>query len=341
MGIGTIPCDSPLYLGMLGMHGTYAVNRAVTEADLLFAVGTRFDDRATGALDRFAPHAKIIHVDIDPAAIARNVPVTIPIVGDAKLVLEEMLPLVGKMDIEPWRKKIREWDETHPLTSLPHGKLLSPTEVVKEISEAFPDAIVSSEVGQNQMWAALFYRFKRPRTWLTSGGLGTMGYGFPAAIGAQIANPKKRVIDIAGDGSIQMNIQELATAVGHRLPVIAAILNNGYLGMVRQWQEVFMKGQYSSTCLMANEACPPWCSKPGDHCPIYSPDFVRLAEAYGAVGLRVAKPEEIRPALKKAGEILDKPIIIDFLVEREANVWPMVPAGAGLDEMLLEGGVKA
>jgi len=262
------------------------------------------------------------------------VPVAVPVVGDAKLVLEELLPLVEKAEIEPWIARIREWEREHPLESLAHGKRLSPTEVVKEISRAFPDAIVASEVGQNQMWAALFYNFRHPRSWLSSGGLGTMGYGFPAAIGAQIANPERRVVDIAGDGSIQMNIQEMATAASHRLPVVVAVLNNGYLGMVRQWQELFQAGRYSSTCLMRDETCPPWCKGPTDGCPRYSPDFVKLAEAYGAVGMRVTSPEEIQPALEKARATRDRPVMIDFLVEREANVWPMVPAGAGLDEMV-------
>jgi acetolactate synthase-1/2/3 large subunit len=341
MGIGTIPSDHPLYLGMLGMHGTYKANMAVTESDLLFAVGTRFDDRATGVLDKFAPHAKIVHVDIDPAAIARNVKVTIPIVGDAKLVLDDLLPQVKKMEIEPWMEQIRIWDEKHPLKSPPHGERLSPTEIIKTINDVFPDAIISSEVGQNQMWAALFYTFREPMSWLTSGGLGTMGYGFPAAIGAQVGNPDKRVVDIAGDGSIQMNIQELATAVHNRLPVIIAILNNGYLGMVRQWQEMFKEKRYSSTNLLDDNTCLPECSRPGERYPAYTPDFVKLAEAYGALGIRVSKPEDVAPALIKAKETTDRPIIIDFLVEREANVWPMVPPGAGLSEMLVEGGEKA
>jgi len=341
LGIGTVPSDHAQYLGMIGMHGTYAANMAVTESDLLFAIGTRFDDRATGELSKFAPHAKIVHIDIDPAAIARNVPVSIPVVGDAKVVMEEILPIVQPMKIEPWINQIRTWRETHPLKDVETNTRLSPTRIVKAICEVFPDAIVATEVGQNQMWGALFYNYQTPRTLLTSGGLGTMGYGFPAAIGAQIGNPDRRAIDIAGDGSIQMNIQELATALTNRVPVIVAILNNGYLGMVRQWQEMFFDRRYASVCLLGDDTCPQGCSEPNEYCPVYIPDFVKLAESYGALGLRVAKEEEIKPALKLAEQTTDKPVVIDFLIEREANVFPMVPAGAGLNEMLLDGGEKA
>ena len=341
LGIGTVPSDHDQYLGMIGMHGTYAANMAVTESDLLFAIGTRFDDRATGVLSKFAPHAEIVHIDIDPAAIARNVPVSIPIVGDAKLVMEEILPLVQPMKIEPWVNQLRTWQKTHPLKDVEANTRLSPTKIVKAICEVFPDAIISTEVGQNQMWGALFYNYQTPRTLLTSGGLGTMGYGFPAAIGAQIGNPDRRVIDIAGDGSIQMNIQELATALTHNVPVIVAILNNGYLGMVRQWQEMFFDRRYASVCLLGDDTCPHGCSEPTEHCPVYIPDFVKLAESYGALGLRVAKEEEIKPTLKLAERTTDKPVLIDFLIEREANVFPMVPAGAGINEMVFDGGEKA
>ncbi len=335
MGIGALPSNHPRYLGMLGMHGTFAANMAVTSSDLLFTIGARFDDRATGDLEKFAPEAKIIHIDIDPAAIARNVEVDIPIVGDAKHVLEELYPILEKPSISKWIEETESWKETHPLSIETGGEAISPPKVVKKISEVFPDAIITTEVGQNQMWAALFFNFKDPRTFLTSGGLGTMGYGFPAAIGAQIGNPKKRVIDIAGDGSVQMNIQELATAVQEEIPVIVAILNNGYLGMVRQWQELFYNRRYSSTCLARRPSCPPECSTPGDYCPPYIPDFVKLAEAYDAVGFRVEREEEIVPALLEAKKVKNRPIFIDFKVSREANVWPMVPAGAAINEMLL------
>ncbi len=335
MGIGALPTDHPLWLGMLGMHGTYAANMAVTGADLLFALGTRFDDRATGDLTRFAPHARIVHVDIDPAAIARNVPVEVPIVGDARHVLEQLLPLVGPARIEPWLTEVARLREEHPPEVHVDGQGLSPQEVVEGVARIFPEAIVATEVGQNQMWAAMFYRFRHSRTLLTSGGLGTMGYGFPAAIGAQLGNPGRRVVDIAGDGSIQMNIQELATAVQNRLPVVVAILNNGYLGMVRQWQQLFFGRRYSSSCLMTGLDCPAGCSRPGDRCPVYTPDFVRLAEAYGAVGLRVVRREEILPALERAAAVTDRPVLIDFIIAREANVFPMVPAGGAISEMML------
>jgi acetolactate synthase-1/2/3 large subunit len=334
MGISVLPSEHPRFLGMLGMHGTYAANMAVQNCDLLFAIGTRFDDRATGEIAKFAPNATVVHIDIDPASISRNVAVEIPIVGDARLILEEMLPQMEAPAIEEWVGLTDEWKRTHPLTEIPDNDRLSPTAVIRAIADAFPEAIVTTEVGQNQMWTALYYSFREPRTFLTSGGLGTMGYGFPAAIGAQLGNPGRRVIDIAGDGSIQMNIQELATAVAEGLPVIVAILNNGYLGMVRQWQELFYNRRYSATCLQRDARCPPDCASPGAQCPPYSPDFVKLAEAYGAVGIRVATPAEVGPALARARQVTDRPVFLDFMIQREANVWPMVPAGAGNDEMM-------
>ena len=336
MGIGAIPSDDRHYLGMLGMHGTYVANMAITYCDLIFAIGTRFDDRATGKLDRFAPSAKIVHIDIDPAAIARNVSVEIPIVGDARRILEELESIIDASSIQTWIQQTTEWKVHHPLDPGLSNDGISPGRVVQTLSDVFPDAIIATEVGQNQMWAALFYRFSTPRTLLTSGGLGTMGYGFPAAIGAQIGNPNRRVIDIAGDGSIQMNIQELATAVHQELPVIVAILNNGYLGMVRQWQELFFDRRYSSTCLLKRRSCPPDCTNPGKQCPTYVPDFVKLAESYGAIGLRVEREDDIEPVLVEAKKTTNRPVFIDFIVDREANVWPMVPAGAGIDEMMFE-----
>ena len=362
MGIGALPGDDPLCLGMLGMHGTYIANMAVNNADLLFGIGNRFDDRATGNLSKFATEAKIVHIDQDPVSISRNVAVEVPIVGDARLVLEQLMPLLEAPKINEWIKQIDEWKEEHPLavqvvrgSDAPKANKagaaraeeaadrrsfghLRPDRVIQTICEVFPDAIIATEVGQNQMWTSQFFTFRHPRSLLTSGGLGTMGYGFPAAIGAQIANPDKRVIDIAGDGSIQMNIQELATAVHNKLPVIVTILNNGYLGMVRQWQELFFDKRYSSTCLMSGADCPPECKGPGDHCPVYLPDFVKLAEAYGAVGLRVFEEKDVKPALNEAGKIKDRPIFIDFIVEREFNVFPMVAPGAGNTEMIFSEG---
>jgi acetolactate synthase-1/2/3 large subunit len=334
MGLGVLPRENEKNLGMLGMHGTYVANMAVTNCDLLFAIGARFDDRATGDLAKFAPHARIIHIDIDPSAIARNVPVEIPIVGDADNILKSLYPHLKAADIKSWLRQIEEWKIEHPLESDREGEYLTPQGVIQAINQVFPEAIITTEVGQNQMWAALYYDFKHPRTLLTSGGLGTMGYGFPAAIGAQIGNRNKKVIDIAGDGSIQMNIQELATAVMEELPVIVAILNNNYLGMVRQWQELFCNGRYSSTCLGRSNERPDNSNEPGNGCPTYIPDFVKLAEAYNAIGMRVNNRGNVIPALEEAAKSTRKPVLIDFLIEKEANVWPMVPPGAGINEMI-------
>ena len=324
MGLGSLPGTSPLFLGMLGMHGTYRANMAVTQCDLLLAVGVRFDDRVTGRVETFAPDAKIIHIDIDPTSISKNIKVDVPIVGDAKnvlgLILKKLASKKGlnkfRNALKPWHEQIEVWRNAHKL-EYKQGKKIKPQFVVEKIYELTKgNAIISTEVGQNQMWAAQYYLYHNPRTLLTSGGLGTMGYGFPAAMGAQVAFPDKVVIDIAGDGSIQMNIQELATVVQYRLPVKIAILNNGFLGMVRQWQELFYDRRYSYTCMSV------------------APDFVKLAEAYGAVGLRATKPSEVVPTIKKALSI-SRPVIMDFVVEREEGVYPMVPAGASINEMLL------
>ena len=325
MGMGGFPGTDPLFMGMLGMQGTYSANMAISHSDLIIAVGARFDDRVTGKVDEFAPHAKIIHIDIDPTSIQKNVPVDIPIVGDLKDVLKKMIKLVKgtkeaahfKEKIAPWREQVGKWAATHPLSYKPAKGKIKPQHVVEQIySLTKGDAIITTEVGQNQMWAAQFYKFDKPRTFLSSGGLGTMGYGFPAAIGAQVAMPGRLVIDVAGDGSIQMNIQELATAVQYRLPVKVVILNNGALGMVRQWQELFFQGKYSQTCLPQ------------------IPDFVKLAEAYGAEGFRATRPEEVRDVLKK-GFAAKGPAFIDILTDPNEMVYPMVPAGAPLTKMLL------
>jgi acetolactate synthase I/II/III large subunit len=336
MGIGILPADHKYYTGMVGMHGTYTSNMAVTECDLLIAIGTRFDDRVTGKLEKFAPQAQIIHIDIDPSSISRNVSVNIPVVGDAKHILEELEPLLKQTDIDDWRKKIETMKTEHPLPMGESKGALTPQEVIKAIGEVFTDAIICTEVGQNQMWTALYYNFQKPRTLITSGGLGTMGYGFPAAVGAQLGNRDKHVIDIAGDGSIQMNIQELGTCIQEGLPVIVCILNNGYLGMVRQWQELFFKSRYSGTCLMRNPTCPEGCTAVSGWCHSHPIDFVKLAEAYGGIGIRVLKSEEIKPALVEAGKSKDRPVFIDFIIERDANVFPMVPPGAGINEMLID-----
>jgi len=315
MGIGCVPCDHPLNLGMLGMHGTEYANFAITESDLLIAIGVRFDDRVTGKADKFAPHAKIIHIDIDPAEIGKNKRVDVTIVGDTRLVIKDMLAAIKKTGAnEAWLKRVKHWKQHHPLKYKKDGKL-HPQFIIQQMSELLKgDAIIVSEVGQNQMWTAQWYCFKNPRTWITSGGLGTMGYGFPAAIGAHFARPDLPVFDIAGDGSIQMNIQEMGTVAANRIPVKIAILNNMFLGMVRQWQELFYDRRYSFTELPAVE-------------------FVKIANAYGIDGVKVESPDEVLPALTAALDC-DGPFVMDFRIEREENVFPMVPAGAAINEMI-------
>lgn len=341
MGIGALPADHIRNYGMIGMHGSYAANMAVQSCDLLVGIGVRFDDRATGKLESFAPRAEIIHIDIDPTAIARNVPVSAAILGDAKETLKLLGDRVSRMAPKEWIEELSRFQNHYRSALSPHemdSTLLSAERVIRALGEAFPEAVISTEVGQNQMWAAQYFPFSRPRSWLTSGGLGTMGYGFPAAVGAQAGNPERRVIDIAGDGSIQMNIQELATAVLEGLPVILAVLNNGYLGMVRQWQELFFQRRYAKTCLASTFDCPPQCVSPGEQCPVYIPDFVALAKAYGALGLRARTMEEARVAIAEAKQTADKPVLIDFLIPREENVWPIVAPGKALHEMVGPGG---
>ena len=338
-GIGSIPTNHPMYIGMLGMHGIYAANKAISECDLIFSIGCRFNDRITGNLNKFASNAIIIHIDIDPASISRDINVEIPIVGDAKAVIEEILPLVSKTSNDQWNLKIDNWKKDQPFIVVPSDTRISPMEVVQSINKTFPDAIITTDVGQHQMWTAQFGVFNKPRTFLTSGGFGTMGYGLPSAIGAQIGNRDKVVINISGDGGIQMNIQELATAVQEELPIIIAVFNNNYLGMVRQWQGLFYNKRYSGTCLRRRISCPRECNKPGENCPVYTPDFVKLAEAYGAIGIRVSNKDEIITALERAGNSKTVPVLIEFNIEHEYNVMPMVPAGASLTEMLLEGGI--
>jgi acetolactate synthase I/II/III large subunit len=323
MGLGAFPGTDPLWLGMIGMHGTYRANMSTGACDLIISIGVRFDDRVTGKTDAFASQSKIVHIDIDPTSIRKNIPVTIPIVGDCKISLRHLNELVeqaGPDDIagkrQKWFAQIEEWRSTNPL-AYKQTDIIKPQFVVEKLYELTKgQAIITTEVGQNQMWAAQYYHFDQPNHFITSGGLGTMGFGLPAAIGAQIACPDKLVVDIAGDGSIQMNIQEMATAVQCCLPVKVAILNNGYLGMVRQWQELFYDKRYVCTDMDC------------------APDFVKLAEAFGAVGLRASKPEEVEAVLKE-GLSVPQPVIMDFRVDREESVYPMVPAGAPITEMLL------
>ncbi len=323
MGLGSFPTKTNLWLGMIGMHGTYRANLTSGACDLLIAIGVRFDDRVTGKISAFAPNAKIVHVDIDPTSIRKNVPVSIPIVGDCKVTLEMLNDLLKEEDLsglkksrKPWLDQIEEWRSTKPLAYV-QKDVIKPQYVIEKLYELTKgDAIITTEVGQNQMWTAQYYSFDRPNCFITSGGLGCMGFGLPAAIGAQVACPGKVVVDIAGDGSIQMNIQEMATAVENNLPIKVAILNNQYLGMVRQWQEMFYDRCYS-------------CTDMG-----HAPDFVKLAEAYGAVGLRARHPDEVEKVLKEALST-PRPVIMDFIVEREEKVYPMVPAGGPITDMLL------
>lgn len=325
MGLGGFPATDPLFVGMLGMHGTYEANMAISNCDLLVAIGARFDDRVTGKISQFAPSAKIIHIDIDPTSISKNVKVHLPIVGDVRNVLQQMNILLEESgsrerqpDLTPWWRQIQTWREKNCLYYNQGKDIIEPQYVIEKLRDLTgANAIVATDVGQHQMWAAQFYPFDRPRRWLTSGGLGTMGYGLPAAMGASVAFPEETVILITGDGSIQMNIQELATCNQYQIPVKIAILNNSYLGMVRQWQQIFYEGRYSHSLLSSG-----------------GPDYVKLAEAYGAVGLRATRPEEVEPTIQKALAI-NNTVVMDFRVSEESNVYPMVPAGKALNEMIL------
>ncbi len=334
MGKGAIPTSHPYYIGNSGMHGKYAANIAVGNCDVLFSIGTRFNDRITGDLNEFAPYAQIVHVDIDAAAISRNVVVDVPIVADAGLALDKLLEWAEPQDTEDWLAQIREWDKENPL-EMRRDRGMTPQMVMEQVNAQFPEGIIVTDVGQHQMWAAQYIELNEKKQFITSGGLGTMGFGFPAAIGAKIGCPDKPVICISGDGGMQMNIQEFATAMAQEANVIVCVLNNYYLGMVRQMQQLFYGKRYWATCLRRRKGCPQECKGPNPACPPYEPDFVKLAESYGACGIRVTEEEEIAPAFEKA-KAQNVPVLIEFMVATEEIVLPMVKGGNPMTEMILK-----
>ena len=341
MGKGAIPTSHPLYIGNIGMHGSYASNKAVNECDVLFSIGTRFNDRVTGKISEFAPNAKIIHIDIDSASISRNIVVNIPIVADAKAAIKELIPLAKTLDTKEWVEQIKAWDKERPVTapsSVEGG--ISPQAIFDNLNKAFDDGIFITDVGQHQMWTTQFLEMNKNKQLITSGGLGTMGFGFPAAIGAQLGNPDKRVVCIAGDGGVQMTIQELATAVQLELPITLVIINNGFLGMVRQMQQFFHDKNYSGTCLRKRKSCEGKCNFDGNNipncCPPYTPDFMKLAESYGVYGIRVMDEDKLFDAFEEAKKNTDAPTIIEILIDFKDVVLPMVQGGKPLNAMLLE-----
>lgn len=334
MGKGAIPTTHPLYVGNIGIHASFAANAAIGQCDVLFSIGTRFSDRITGNIDEFAKHAVIINVDIEPASIPKNITVDIPIVSDAKKTIEVLLGEVSRLDCSDWIEQIESWKKAYPLTMKSDG--LTPQVIIEKINQNFTNSIVVTDVGQNQLWTTQFLELDENRKMLTSGGLGTMGYGFPASLGAKIGNLQKDVIVITGDGGMQMNIQELSTAVVNELPIIICIFNNGYLGNVRQWQEMFFQKRYSKTCLQYRKSCETNCNNPDKDCPAYSPDFIKLAESYGAKGIRVTQIKEIETAFQAARRNISAPTIIEFMINREENVLPIVPPGSSLIEMIMD-----
>lgn len=333
MGRGAIPTTHPLYIGNLGMHGAYACNMAVNECDLLFSIGTRFNDRITGKLHSFAPNAQIVHIDIDTAAISKNVQVDVPIVADAKEAVSKMLEYVSECETKKWLATIKEWKEEHPLM-MKKKPIMTPQDVIETINRIFDEAIIVTDVGQHQMFTAQFIEITEKKKLLMSGGLGTMGYGMPGAIGAKIGNPDVPVISISGDGGFQMNSQELATAVLEELPIISCIFNNNNLGMVRQWQKLFYGKRYSMTCLCSGAACRGKCGEV--ECPTYTPDFMKLADSYGAKGIHITKKEDIEPAFREAMKSTKTPYILEFDIDPEDLVYPMVKPGGTLEDLIMD-----
>jgi len=334
MGKGVLPADHPLYIGNTGMHGKYASNKAVSECDVLFSIGTRFNDRITGDLNEFAPKAKIVHIDVDTASISRNVVVDVPIVSDAKLALTHLVEWAEEKETAEWLSQIKAWDDENPL-EMRRDSGMTPQMIMEGVNKTFDEAIYVTDVGQNQMWATQYLNLSENHRMITSGGLGTMGFGFPAAIGAKIANRDKTVICVTGDGGFQMNMQEMATAIVQEVPVIVILLNNQYLGMVRQMQELFYDKRYEATCLRRRRSCPANCKGPSELCPPYEPDFVKWAESYGAHGIRVEKAEDIEAALQQAKANTDAPTVIEFIISSEELVLPMVKGGNPMSEMIL------
>ncbi len=333
MGRGAVPTTHPLYIGNLGMHGAYACNMAVNECDLLFSIGTRFNDRITGKLHSFAPNAQIVHIDIDTAAISKNVQVDVPIVADAKEAVTKMLEYVTPCETRKWLDTIEDWKAEHPL-KMKKKPIMTPQDVIEAINRIFDEAIIVTDVGQHQMFTAQFIEITEKKKLLMSGGLGTMGYGMPGAIGAKIGNPDIPVISISGDGGFQMNSQELATAVLEELPIISCIFNNNNLGMVRQWQKLFYGKRYSMTCLRSGAACRGKCGEV--ECPVYTPDFMKLADAYGAKGIHITKKEEIEPAFREAMKSTKTPYILEFDIDPEDLVYPMVKPGGTLEDLIMD-----
>lgn len=333
MGRGAIPTTHPLYIGNLGMHGAYACNMAVNECDLLFSIGTRFNDRITGKLHSFASNAQIVHIDIDTAAISKNVQVDVPIVADAKEAVSKMLEYVSECETKKWLATIKEWKEEHPLM-MKKKPIMTPQDVIETINRIFDEAIIVTDVGQHQMFTAQFIEITEKKKLLMSGGLGTMGYGMPGAIGAKIGNPDVPVISISGDGGFQMNSQELATAVLEELPIISCIFNNNNLGMVRQWQKLFYGKRYSMTCLRSGAACRGKCGEV--ECPTYTPDFMKLADSYGAKGIHITKKEDIEPAFREAMKSTKTPYILEFDIDPEDLVYPMVKPGGTLEDLIMD-----
>ena len=333
MGRGAVPTTHPLYIGNLGMHGAYACNMAVNECDLLFSIGTRFNDRITGKLRSFAPNAQIVHIDIDTAAISKNVQVDVPIVADAKEAVTKMLEYVTPCETGKWLDTIEDWKAEHPL-KMKKKPIMTPQDVIETINRIFDEAIIVTDVGQHQMFTAQFIESTEKKKLLMSGGLGTMGYGMPGAIGAKIGNPDTPVISISGDGGFQMNSQELATAVLEELPIISCIFNNNNLGMVRQWQKLFYGKRYSMTCLRSGAACRGKCGEV--ECPVYTPDFMKLADAYGAKGIHITKKEEIEPAFREAMKSTKTPYILEFDIDPEDLVYPMLKPGGTLEDLIMD-----